>query len=219
MRRILIFGAGGYAELAHYYFSHDSDHEVVAFTVDGEYVEDPSYKGLPVVPFEEVPRRFPPAEFGMFVAVGLGQVNQLRARKVAETQAAGYTLCSFVSSKASTAADFVARPNTMVMEHCFLHPFVHIGFNTVVWANTRIGFHTQIGDHCWLVAPIFGESVQVGDYSFVGLNATIAPRRTIGKSNVIGAGALILEDTKDGAVYKGVASTVSAVPSSRLRYI
>ena len=37
MARVVIFGAGDIARLAHYYFTHDSDHEVVAFTVDEEY--------------------------------------------------------------------------------------------------------------------------------------------------------------------------------------
>ena len=31
---LIIFGAGDIAQLAHYYFSADSNYEVVAFTVD-----------------------------------------------------------------------------------------------------------------------------------------------------------------------------------------
>ena len=35
-KRLVIFGAGDIAQLAHFYFSSDSDYEVVAFTVDGD---------------------------------------------------------------------------------------------------------------------------------------------------------------------------------------
>jgi len=217
MGKIIIFGAGAFAEIAHYYFTHDSEYSVTAFTVDAPYLREPTFQGLPVVAYEEVEKQFPPEEYGMFVAVGIGQVNRLRAAKVADAEAKGFRLVSFVSSRADVAPDLRVRSNTMIMERAGIQPFVEIGRDTVIWSATRIGFHTRIGDHCWITSPIFGESVTVGDYSFVGLNATIAPFVSIGKSNVIGAGALILDDTKDFEVFKGPASTPSRVPSHRLR--
>jgi acetyltransferase-like isoleucine patch superfamily enzyme len=57
----------------------------------------------------------------------------------------------------------------------------------------------------------------VGDNSFIGLNATISPGVSIGRSNVIGAGALITADAPDFAVFRGQASSRSRVPSTRLR--
>ncbi len=216
MKKLIIFGAMGFAEMAHYFFAHDSEYGVSAFTVDTSYLRETSFKGLPVVPFEEVERNFPPEEYDMFVAVGIRGVNRLRAAKVAEAEKKGYRLASYVSSKADVGADLVVRPNTMIMEHAVLQPFVEVGHNTIIWGMTRVGFRTKIGDHCWIVVSIFGESVTVGDYSFIGLNATIAPRISIGKSNIIGAGALILADTKDREVYRGHASAPSRVPSTRL---
>lgn len=219
MKRLVIFGARAFAEIAHYYFTHDSGYSVAAFTVDGSYLKEATFKGLPVVAFEEVERQCPPGEYDMFVAIGIHGVNRLRAAKVAEAEAKGYQLACFVSSRADVAPDLAVRPNTMVMERAGIQPFVEIGCNTVIWSATRIGFHTRIGDHCWIVCPIFGESVTVGDYSFIGLNATIAPHVSIGKSNVIGAGALVLKDTQDFEVYTGHPSTPSRVPSNRLRVL
>jgi sugar O-acyltransferase (sialic acid O-acetyltransferase NeuD family) len=216
MTKIVIFGAKAFAEIAHYYFTHDSDYSVAAFTVDAAYLQESAFLGLPIVAFEEVEKYFLPDEYGMFVAVGIRKVNRQRAAKVAEAEAKGYRLVSFLSSKAGVAPDLQIHPNTMIMEHAALHPFVEIGRDTVIWSATRIAFHTRIGDHCWITSPIFGESVTVGDYTFIGLNATIAPFVSIGKSNIIGAGALILKDTKDFEVYKGHASTPARVRSSRL---
>lgn len=214
--KIVIFGAKAFAEIAHYYFTHDSGYSVAAFTVDGAYLQEPAFQGLPVVAFEEVAKHFPPDEYGMFVAVGIRKVNRQRAAKAAEAEARGYRLVSFLSSKAGVAPDLQLRPNTMIMEHTALHPFVEIGRDTVIWPASRIAFHTRIGDHCWITSAILGESVTVGDYTFVGLNATIAPFVSIGKSNIIGAGALILKDTRDFEVYRGHASTPARVPSNRL---
>lgn len=216
MRKLVIFGAAAFAEIAHYYFTHDSPYQVAGFTVDRPYLADSSYHGLPVVPFDEVTRWFPPTDHDLFVAVGVGGVNRHRADKVAEAERLGYTLASFLSSRADVPAGLVVRPNTMIMERAGIQPYVEIGRDSIIWSATRIGFRTRIGDHCWLVSAIFGESVTVGDGTFVGLNATIAPCLSIGARNIIGAGALILSDTADDRIHPGHGSDPSPVPSGRL---
>src|SRR6185503_11397303 len=203
MNKLIIFGTSAFAELAHHFFRHDSDYSVVAFTVDAAYVKEPLFKGLPVVPFETIQAEFPSDECDMFVAMGIQKVNQQRAAKAAAAEAKGYQLASFVSSNANVSKDLVMQPNSFVMDGAAMQPFVEIGRDTIIWGGCRIGFGSKIGNHCWLVAATLGESVVVGDYSFIGLNSTIAPSLTIGAHNVIGAGALILNDTKDFEVYKG----------------
>jgi sugar O-acyltransferase (sialic acid O-acetyltransferase NeuD family) len=219
VRKLVIFGAANFADLVHYYFTHDSPYAVAAFTVDARYLKEAAFHGLPVVPFEEVEQRFAPDTHDMFVALGLANLNRARAAKVAEAEGKGYRLAGFVSSKARVAPELHAPPNAMVMEHSTLQPFVSIGRNTIVWSGTGIGFNTRIGDHCWIVGATFGESVTVGDHTFIGLNATIAPTVAVGASNVIGAGALIVKSTGEHEVYRGQASTASRVPSHRLRGI
>ena len=54
LKKLVIFGAGQTAEVAHFYFSNDSAYDVAGFTVDAEYITEESLYGLPVVPFEEV---------------------------------------------------------------------------------------------------------------------------------------------------------------------
>src|SRR4051812_24706368 len=98
MADIVIFGAGDIAELAHFYFTGDSDHRVVAFTVDAAFLRQESFCGLPVVAFEELPARFPAARHDGFVALSYAKVNQVRANKCAAMKAAGYRLHSYVSS-------------------------------------------------------------------------------------------------------------------------
>ncbi len=112
--------------------------------------------------------------------------------------------------------EFTPQSNTMIMERSTLQPFVRVGRNSIIWSTTRIGFHTQIGDHCWVVCALFGESCMVGDNTFVGLNATIAPGLKIGRGNILGAGALITKDTRDFEVYRGQSSVASRAPSTRL---
>ena len=39
MARVVVFGTSQWADLAHFYLTHDSSHEVAGFTVDHEYID------------------------------------------------------------------------------------------------------------------------------------------------------------------------------------
>lgn len=217
-KKLIIFGIGNFAEMAHYLFTTDSDYEVAAFTVDAAYLDRTAFLGVPVVPYEEL-RSGGARDVELFVAVGVGKINMLRAQKVAQVEADGFRLASFVSSCARVPADLIARPNTMIMDQVNIHPQVKIGANTVIWSNSRIALKVAIGDHVWITSAVVGDSTVIGDYSFVGLNATVAPFVKVGSHNLIGAGALILRDTRDYEVYKGARSLPSKVSSLRIQNI
>jgi sugar O-acyltransferase (sialic acid O-acetyltransferase NeuD family) len=214
-KQLIIFGMENFAKITHYYFTNDSKYTVAGFTVDGAYVKENTYLGLPVVPFEDVERHFPPDLYEMFVAVGIRKVNQFRAAKVLQAESKGYRLASYVSSHAIVASDLKLGPNTMIMQSN-IAPFVEIGRDSIIWVGTAIGMNGRIGEHSWIVAATLGESVVLGDYSFVGLRAIICPFVKVAKRNVIGAGALIGKDTREDSVYKGLHSRPSTVPSYRL---
>ena len=61
-KKIIIFGNGEIAKLAHYYFRSDSVYEVVGFTVDKINCASNSFNNLPLIPFETVEEKFPVKE-------------------------------------------------------------------------------------------------------------------------------------------------------------
>ena len=89
MAKLVVFGAGDIARLAHFYFSSDSEHEVVAFTVDAAYKKESAFQGLPLVASEEVTRLFPPSDVRMFVALSYAKMNRIRAAKYTPFQRIG----------------------------------------------------------------------------------------------------------------------------------
>lgn len=218
-RKLFIFGTQNFAGMAHYLFSTDSDYQIAGFTVDGAYLRETTFQGLPVIPFEDIHSVMDIAQDHIFVAVGVGKINTLRAQKVEQLAAAGFQLASFVSSHARVPAGFVARPNTMIMDQVNIHPEVEVGSNTIIWSNSRIALKVKVGNHVWITSAVIGDSTVIGDYSFVGLNATIAPFVQVGSHNLIGAAAVILHDTKNYEVYRGPRSLPSKVSSLRIQNI
>ena len=204
MARIVLFGTGQIADLGHFYLTHDSPHEVVAFTVDHEFMQSKEHLGLPVVPFEEVETRYSPDGFMMGIAVSYRKGNKLRAEKYFQSKRKGYQLISYVCSKTTTWPGLVIGDNCFVGEGSVIQPFVEVGSNVFLGSHTFVGHHTIIKDHCFTSANVaISGAVTIEPYCFVGLNATIRDNITIARECVIGAGALILKDTEEKGVYIG----------------
>jgi len=217
---LVIFGTGDIAELAHRYFSVDSDYEVRAFTVDREYVGEGMFCGLPVVPLDELPQQHPPGTVSAFVALSYSKLNRIRREKYLALKGLGYPIASYVSSRASILNDGVIGENCFILEDNTVQPFARIGNNVTLWSGNHIGHHSTIADHTFIASHVvISGGVQVGESCFIGVNATLRDHITVGGECVVGAGALLLEDAAPGGVYLGAATERSRVPSHRLRGI
>ena len=202
MAKVVIFGIGDAASLAHNYFSHDTDHDVVAFTVDAKYANSPRFLNLPIVEFEKVSKLYPPSGYEMFIAVGYSHMNQLRAAKFFQAKDMGYELATYVSSRCTFLSEIAVGQNCFILENTIIQPFVHIGNNVTVWSGSHIGHHSVIEDHCFFAprTAIAGR-VHIGQYSFIGINATVRNGVTIGSSSLLGAGSIIMDNTASNSVY------------------
>jgi sugar O-acyltransferase (sialic acid O-acetyltransferase NeuD family) len=212
-RKLVLFGAGDIAQLAWFYFTHDSDREVAAFTVDRAYLQGDSFQGLPLVPFEEVERHYPPAEYDMFVAVSYAKRNTVRETKVAEATAKGYALASYVSTRLTIFPGTPVGRNCFLLEDNTIQPFVTIGDNVTLWSGNHIGHHSTIGDNCFITSHVvISGGVQVGRNCFIGVNTTVRDHVQIGDRCLIGAGSLILNSTPPGTVYVAEETHASEKP-------
>lgn len=209
MEKIIIFGTSQLASLAHFYFTHDSPHEVVAFTLDSDYITDNEFRGLPVVSFEEIEKLYPPSEYKIFLPISFKQMSFLRKRKFEEAKEKGYTCVSYVSSKASTWPDLTVGENCFIFEDNTIQPFVTIGDNCVLWSGNHIGHHTNIHDHVFITSHVvISGCCEIGENSFFGVNATVRDETNIGKASLIGMGAIITKDTPEYSIWLGAKSTM-----------
>jgi sugar O-acyltransferase (sialic acid O-acetyltransferase NeuD family) len=200
---VILFGLDKFAEVVYYYFIHDSPYKIVAFTADQKYIDGNQKFGIPVIPFEEIEKKYPPSKFKMFIAIGYSNVNKNRAEKYFEAKQKGYELISYVCSK-SVVWDPIIGDNCFIFENQTIQPYVKIGNNVVLWSGNHIGHHGQIGDHCFITSHVvISGSVIIEPYCFLGVNSTIRDGIRIKQRCVIGAGALITKDTIENGVYYG----------------
>lgn len=200
-KELIIFGVGKIAEVIHYYAISECGFEVVAFCVDAEYKKEDSFKGLQVISFEEVEKKFPPAKYDMFIAVGYHDLNKLRETKCNEAKEKGYQLVSVISPLCNIPSDVTIGWNCFVMPPSIIHPCVQIKNNVFIFSGAMVAHHSIIEDHCWLTSCCnISGNVHIGVNTFVAVNATVGHSVKIGKKCFLGANSLVTKDLEDEKV-------------------
>lgn len=217
MEKVILFGNESTAREIFFCLKYYSDNEVVGFTVDREYLGSESLFQLPVIPFDIVETAFPPNKHKMLIAVGYVQNNKIRKERYFRSKEMGYQLINFTSPKSIVYPGTIEGDNCTIGHYSVISPGCKIGNNVVIANGCMIGHDVIIGDHCFLSNGVsVSGGVSIGPCSYLGTNSTIRNKVSIGKECVIGAGAIILENTEDRSVYLGEPATKLPISSDEL---
>lgn len=204
MAKIIIFGIQDFAELAHYYLENDSEHEVAAFCVNEKYLpEEKTFKGLPVIAFENIEKLYPAGEYKFFAPMSPQRMNRLREEIYFAIKARGYELISYISSKATMFENKIGD-NCFILENNTIQPFTAIGNNVVMWSGNHIGHHCVIKDHVMFTSHVvLSGHCTVENYCTLGVNATIRDGIIIAEGTFVAMAASIIRNTEAWGLYKG----------------
>ncbi len=202
MQKLILFGTGQVGEILCHYFKHDSPYQIAAFTADAQFIQSPTFHGLPVVPFEEIEKEFSPRDFHMHIALSYADLNLNRERKFIAAKEKGYALASYVSSKAGIFGKLEHGENCVVMENQFIQPYSKLGNNVAIWSGVLVGHHAVVEDHCWLTSgAAVGGNARIGSRTFLGMNSTVGHMVTLGRECFLGAGTLVTKSAPDYSVF------------------
>ena len=205
MAKVIIFGIQDFAEMAHYYLTNDSEHTVVAFSVNEQYrPAELVYKGLPIVKFEGIEQEYLPAAFSFFAPMAPNKMNTARQNIYEQIKVKGYQMISYISSKATVLNDGAIGDNCFILENNTIQPFTTIGNNVVLWSGNHIGHHGCIKDHVTFTSHVVmsGHCI-IGENSFLGVNATLRDGITLAKGTLVAMAASVTKNTEEWGVYVG----------------
>lgn len=202
--RIVLVGAGEQGEIAYEYFTHDSPHEVVGFAVEPRFRDRDELFGLPVFDLDQIVERFPPDTYKAFVSVSSTHLNRVRARLYRHVKELGYGCETYVSSHAFVWRDVEIGENSFIFENNVLQHGVTVGDNVILWSGNHVGHQTSIADDVFISSHVvISGFCEIGHSSFLGVNSTFADNIKCAEDCVIGAGAVVVKNTKPGGVYVG----------------
>jgi len=217
-KKLLIFGTGEIGSLARFYFDHDSPYEVVGFTADDTFVSTREFQGLPLVPFSEVKKSFPPGEVDIHVALSYRKLNQVRAERYKAVKATGYQLASYLSSKSVFWNNLSVGENCLILENQTIQPGVDIGSNVMIWSGNHLGHESKIRDHAYISSHVcISGHAEIGAYSFLGVNSAVKDFVKVGNEVFVTMGANVTKDVPDGSVVVGSAGSVYLSDSKAAR--
>jgi sugar O-acyltransferase (sialic acid O-acetyltransferase NeuD family) len=214
--KVVIFGTKDTAELAHWYLMNDSVYDVVAFTINKQYMKEEIFNGLPVVPFDELEKYYSPDEFLFFSPMTGTKMNNNRKKIYEEGKRKGYTFISYVSSKATVCGNKIGE-NCFILEDNTLQPFTEIGNNVIMWSGNHIGHHGKIEDHVFFTSHVvLSGHCHVKERAWFGVNSTIRDGLTIGEGCLIGMGSVVTKSTENDGLYMGSPAKKQDIPASKV---
>lgn len=205
---IIIYGNGDFAELMDYYFTSDSDYNVLGFCVEREYMQGKTFSGKPLVAFEEVEKHYPAEKIKMFVAIGYKSMR-LRADLYKKTVAKGYMHVNYISSKCSIDKSCIVGKNNAVLQGVVLEPFSIVGNNNIINTRSTICHHAKVGNDCFIAAhSLIGGYTIIKDNCFLGFSSTVLQKLVIERETLIAAGAVV---NKNSYMYQFLAGSPALV--------
>ncbi len=202
-KKTVIYGNGAYARIVHQNIVEEGGLEIAAFTADKDFMEDNTFRGLPLVPFEEVVKIFPPEEFSMLVVVAF---SRMRNREIMfdKAKAKGYDLEYFIGRGAIVAGDLIMGENNIINEGVIIGPFGRLGDNNMIRPNAYLGHNCKVHSHSY-VAPgcAIGGECEIGSLSFIGIGSTLIDSIIVERETLIGAGSVVLKNTEPYSKYVG----------------
>jgi len=215
LKKVVIFGISDFASQVSFYLKQDSDYEVVAYTVNAEYNTKKVFLDLPVVDFEEVQEKYPPAEFAMFIAIGYHKLNTTRTTKFKEAKEKGYHLISYLCSRNTYWNDLIFGENCFIMEGNIFMQNVRIADNVIIAIGNKIGHDSVIEENCFLTSNIMlGGFCTIKRNTFIGLSTVVRDKTTVDEYNILGAGAIILKNTKKRSSYLTTSTPLTPDPNN-----
>lgn len=216
-KKLLLIGAGEFADIAYEYFTFDSEFEVVGFAVEREFLRESEKFGLPVVALDEAASHFSPARVWAHVAITSTQLNRVRERLVDFARGNGYSLASYISSRAFVWRTATLGENVFIFENNVVQHRVNIGDGVVIWSGNHIGHQSKISDFCFISSHVvISGYCEIGRRSFVGVNASFADNIAIGEDCFVALSAVVNKSFPDpGQILSGHHAEPSKVSTYR----
>lgn len=141
------------------------------------------------------------SEHELIVAVGDNATRKL----LAETAIAnGASFDTLIHPSVVVLEPRQLGPGCTVGAHAYIGPRALIGPLGIIGSLVNIPHDCNIGYCCNICdGAVLGGGVDVGDLTFIGLNATLLPTIKIGKGAVVGAGAVVTMDVPAGETWVG----------------
>lgn len=202
MKKIVLAGNAVTADILNAYLQQDSRYQVVAATVDDEFVAAGGIEGVPSIALSALAVAYRPGGVAVIMAMGYNDLNRSRESLFGRLKGMGYAIETYVHPDARVYSSHSLGEGAVVLPGAVIEPHVRLGANSLVWCNATLAHHCNVAENCWVASgAVISGQANVSRNTFIGVNATVVNKITVGECNIVGGGALITKDTKPNSVH------------------
>ncbi len=205
MEKIIILGAGGYAQQLLWVINQISSKEVIGF-VDETITEEGRYNDLPIRKTLELYENERNAKnFKLICATG----NIPLRKRWVETYQNDYEFTTVIDPSALVSPDINIGKNVIILGQtvcsveCVIEDHVNINWFCLISHHTRVGSYTNISSGVRLTGH-----ARIGQFCDIGTNVTIIPQKKVGDHCILGAGAVVIMDIPAYSIAVGIPAKV-----------
>lgn len=137
----------------------------------------------------------------LYLAVG----DNSKRRKLYERYRDSFKMPSLTHPSAVVERNVTVGEASQICMGALLASEAKIGCGCIINTGTSVDHESSVGDFVHLAPQVVvAGRTTIGEGTFVGMNASIAPNIRVGRDAVIGAGAIVLRDVPERAKVLGV---------------
>jgi len=202
MKPVIIWGTGGIAEELLLLIKEDNSRQIVAFCASREFCTENTFLGLPLIADDDLDRVYPPSECDIILTVGFKSMSEFRQYKFKDLKSRGYHIQNYIHKSAIVQESSVLGEGNIIMQGVVIGTKCRIGNSNIMLMGCNISHDIVIGNFCYFAPGVtLGGFVKSEDRCFFGLNSTIYPYVRLSWATLVGAGAIIANDTMPYEVY------------------
>ncbi len=208
MKKVILFGKTSLGKRLKVLMERDSGLRVEAYCMTEEYFkENDSFCDRPVVRFEDLNKLYGEDGFEIYLTIRFGNMNESRAKAYELCKQMNYEVANYIHPFAKNFASKMGEGN-IVFPNVYIADFAEIGNGNIIWYDSFISSDTKIGNFNWLVHVKLSGSCKIGNNCFMGNSSGTTNAVHIGNYNLIGAGAMVNQDTEDYTVVLPYKNTI-----------
>jgi sugar O-acyltransferase (sialic acid O-acetyltransferase NeuD family) len=200
MKKCVIIGAGTYGEVYVMYLSES--YEVIGFIDDDKSKIGSRVGNLPVL--GDLTYLLNKMDASTFVFVPIGD-NSVRVSILETLNQNGFNTPSFIHPDTQIHPSVIIGNGVYILPSTSIMPFTTIADYTMISMGVNIAHHVNIEKGCFFSqGSNIGASIEIKEQAYMGIASTVMTGvNIIGKSSLIGAGAVIIKDVPDGVTVVG----------------
>lgn len=158
-------------------------------------------KGCEMMPFEEVRKKYSPAETEIIIGMGEPAYKEMIWKRVKQ---AGYSLATIVHPDAEVASSATLGEGVVVRKGALVSSDSVVGNNVIIQSYVIVGHDVAVGDNCQISSftDIAGHC-KVGNRVFIGLSSCIKEETMIGDDAIISMGAVVMKNVDEADIVMG----------------